>query len=90
MPLPHPLLYCHQGWAQTRIDWFTQKKNVDIPLPGYRLNLLWLQQNLAVAVDQVYARGGSAPLTEYYMWPRADAWEDLNVALSMRPWISEV
>jgi 30S ribosomal protein 3 len=57
--------------------------------PAYRLNILWADQNLGVSVDQVFARGGVAPLTEYFFWPRRDAWEELRVAVEARPWVSE-
>jgi len=78
-----------QDWQNVKVDWFTDKKTDDLPLPGYKLNFLWLQKNLGVSVDQVYARGGSAPLTEYWFWPRKDAWDEVKTALEVRPWISE-
>jgi 30S ribosomal protein 3 len=37
----------------------------------------------------VFARGNSAPLTEYFIWPRSDAWEDLKVSLESRPWVGD-
>ena len=30
-----------QDWDQTTIDWFSNKKSGDIPLPTYKLNFLW-------------------------------------------------
>ncbi len=30
-----------------------------------------------------------SPVTEYYFWPKKDAWEELKTALEARPWISE-
>ena len=65
----------------------------------FGLNFLWLDKNVGVAVDALYARasaseGGSsstarAPLTEYFMWPRKDAWEELKAALEAKPWVPE-
>lgn len=50
----------------------------------YSLSFLWLDKNLAVAVDQVFGRGHRSPITEYYWWPREDAWESLKDVLDER------
>lgn len=50
----------------------------------YALSFLWLDKNLAVAVDQVFGRGHRSPITEYYWWPREDAWERLKQVLDER------
>ncbi|PNH11498.1 putative 30S ribosomal protein 3, chloroplastic [Tetrabaena socialis] len=76
-------------WDQINIDFFSNKRDENIPLPEFRLNVLWTDKNLAVAIDQVYSRGQVSPLTEYYFWPRQDAWEELRMNLEARPWISE-
>nr|WKT08363.1 hypothetical chloroplast RF65 [Mesostigma viride] len=57
------------------------------PLQKFVLKFLWLEKNLAVTVDQVTNRGNS-PITEYFFWPRKDAWEELKDALANKPWIS--
>lgn len=58
--------------------------------PRFALTFLWLDKNVGVAVDAVYgARGARSPLTEFYMWPRKDAWEELKTALEARPWVPE-
>lgn len=63
----------------------------------FGLNFLWLDKNVGVAVDALHARAGAAegaasaraPLTEYFMWPRKDAWEELKAALEAKPWVPE-
>ncbi|KAF6260226.1 plastid and cyanobacterial ribosomal protein-domain-containing protein [Scenedesmus sp. NREL 46B-D3] len=79
-----------EDWDATTTDWFTNKDEEDTPLPEYKLVFLWMDKNIAVGVDQVYARGNSSPLTEYFVWPRKDAWDELKVALEGRQWIGDL
>ena len=53
----------------------------------FRIKFLWLEKNLGVAVDKVTPKG-LIPITDYFFWPRKDAWEELRNALSAKPWIS--
>lgn len=55
----------------------------------FSLNFLWMDRNIGVAVDHCYGKQQKSPLTEYFFWPRTDAWEELKACLEGKPWVSE-
>lgn len=52
------------------------------------LKFLWLEKAIAVSLDQKVAEKTS-PVTEYFFWPRKDAWEEMKLDLETKPWITK-
>ena len=54
----------------------------------FRLKFIWFgNKGIAVALNQVYFNR-SLPITEYFFWPRSDAWDEMRLCLKSKSWIS--
>ena len=54
--------------------------------PRFKLNILWLENELGIAIDQIQA-GEQIPLTDYFFLPKSDTWDQIRQELETKPWI---
>ena len=54
--------------------------------PRFKLNILWLENELGIAIDQIQA-GEQIPSTDYFFWPKSDTWDQIRQELETKPWI---
>ena len=52
------------------------------------LKILWANNFLGLSIDQVSTRH-NLPITNYYFWPKTEAWEQLKIELGLKPWLEE-
>ena len=53
-----------------------------------KLKVLWLKNILGLSIDQILV-DRAYPVTQYYFWPKTEAWDQLKLELDSRPWLSE-
>ena len=54
----------------------------------FRIRVLLIKNTIGIAVDQIY-RKQCIHLTNYYFWPRNDAWELIRLEINSKSWISD-
>ena len=54
--------------------------------PRFKLNILWLENELGIAIDQIRS-GEQIALTDYFFWPKSDTWDQIRRELETKPWI---
>ena len=52
------------------------------------LKILWSSNFLGLAIDQTSTKC-RLPITNYYFWPKTEAWEQLKIELAFKPWIKD-
>ena len=52
------------------------------------LKILWAKNFLGLSIDQV-SKSHTLPITNYYFWPKTEAWEQLKIELGFKPWVEE-
>jgi 30S ribosomal protein 3 len=55
----------------------------------YLFKILWSQTYIAIAINEIYEKSYSIPLTTFYFWPREDGWKLLKSELDSKPWLLE-
>ena len=53
-----------------------------------RLKVVWFKDFLGLSIDQVISNQHYS-LTPYYFWPRTEAWEQLQLELDSRIWLTQ-
>ena len=53
-----------------------------------QLKVLWLKNVLGLAIDQKVIKH-RYPVTQYYFWPRTEAWDQLKLELDSKGWLPE-
>ena len=67
-----------------------EPSTANLDVPNFKLKFLYLEKNIGFAVDQVVGKSQHlSPLTQFFFWPRDDAWEELKAVLETMDYISE-
>jgi len=53
------------------------------------LKVLWAKHFLGLAIDYVTNKNQRIPVTNYFFWPKTEAWEQLKIELAVKSWIKD-
>jgi 30S ribosomal protein 3 len=53
-----------------------------------KLKILWAKNFLGLSIDQIGMRH-TLPMTNYYIWPKTEAWEQLKLELAFKSWVTD-
>jgi|TARA_B110000208_G_scaffold28724_1_gene37557 30S ribosomal protein 3 len=54
---------------------------------NFSFKIIWLYDNLGIAIDKTLKNGSSTSITSFYFWPKQDSWKLLEYELSAKPWM---
>lgn len=57
-------------------------------MSNLKLKFLCSEKSIAFALDEKIGETIN-PITEYFFWPRTDAWEELKIELKEKKWITD-
>jgi len=57
---------------------------------NFNFKIIWLKDNIGIAVDKKLKNGVLISITSFYFWPKQDSWKLLNYELSIKPWMTEM
>ena len=63
---------------------------MDLPIlhgSKFKFKILGSENYIGIAIEQS-SLNISIPITNYFFWPRNDAWEQIRLDISSKPWIS--
>jgi len=53
-----------------------------------KLKIAWFKDFLGLSIDQVQLNQNYS-LTQYYFWPKTEAWEQLKLELDSKVWLTQ-
>ena len=54
----------------------------------FKIKVLLLNDSIGIAIDQIYLSNVIA-LTNYYFWPKTDAWKLIQLEIGSKNWLNK-